>query len=332
MHYRLLIAGLAGAAFFLGSLGLAPVVTGDFGSTAAFAKSDKSKGKSKSKSKSTKSSSKSSSKGKSASAAGKSKSKSTGPASNGKSQIETSPVVAVSAKKAAKLEAKVEKVPGLDAKLGALHAMNANINAYIHSSPNSRVGKIATYARSPVGVENAQTAFNDATEALGVAQETLTNAETDLNNALAELGGLDPVGDFTYADFTPETLSTRQTELQAALGTAATQEEIDAINDELEAISNLNTNQMAFDDASDAFNDATENVGNAESDLMTAEEDAANALNEAANKTPVDEETRSYVDGQLEERGILDYFRSEETAEAPAGEEIEVEVEAVETN
>jgi hypothetical protein len=324
MHSRLLIAGVAGAAFFVGSLFTTPVVIGDFGSTAAFAKSDKSKGKSKKGG-----SSKSSSKGKSASASGKSKSKSTDPASNVKSQPETSPVVAVSAKKAAKLEAKAAKIPGLNAKLSALHAMNANINAYIHAGPNSRVGKIAAYARSLVGVEKAETAFTDATEALGIAQETLNNAEIDLNNALADLGGLNPFGDFTYGDFTSETLAGRQTVLQAALETAATQEETDAINAELAAISNLSTNQTAFDDASEAFNEATDNFANAESDLTTAEDDAATALIDAANKTPVDEETRSYVDSQLEERGILDYFRSETTAEAPevgeeeVGEEVE---------
>jgi hypothetical protein len=314
MLSRLLVAGLAGSAFLVGSLVNVSIVTTEFGSTAAYAKSNKSnKGGGH----------KSSSKGKSASAAGKSKSTG-GPASNAKSQSDTSPVVTVSVKKAAK----AEKIPGLDAKLGALHAMNANINAYIHASPNSRVGKIATYARSLVSVENAQTAFDDATELLNQVQDDLTNAQTDLDNSLADLAVLDPYGDYDYPDFTPDTLAARQAELETALATAATQDEIDAINSELDAIATANANRMAFDDATDSFNEASDNFDSAESDLMIAEDDAESALNDAANKTPIDDETRAYVDGQLEDRGILDYFRNETTADAPAVEDVEAAAEA----
>jgi hypothetical protein len=328
MFSRLLVAGIAGTAFLAGSLISATVVTTEFGSTVAYAKNDKSSGKGKS---NKSGSNKSSSKGKSASAAGKSKSSTFGPASKGKLQSRDASIVPVSAKLTKK-----EKIPGLDAKLGALHAMNANINAYIHASPNSRVGKIATYARSLVDVEDAETAVNDATDALNLAQDSLTAAETNLNNALAELGGLTPYGAYTYADFAPETLAARQAELRVALQTAVDDVEIAAINAELQANAAANTNQMAFDEASEAFNEATEDFADAESDLMTAEEDATTALNDAANRTPVDEETRSYVDGQLEDRGILDYFRSEATGEAPeVGEgveevEVEPEVETVE--
>src|SRR5206468_2022067 len=50
------------------------------------------------------------------------------------------------------------KPKGLDAQIASLHAVNANLQAFIHASPNSQVGQIAAYAKAEVTVQVATAA------------------------------------------------------------------------------------------------------------------------------------------------------------------------------
>src|SRR5690606_35998476 len=64
----------------------------------------------------------------------------------------------------------VAKPKTLDDRIGALHAVKANLQAYIHASPNSRIGRVATYAKALVAAESADEAVASATAALAAAK------------------------------------------------------------------------------------------------------------------------------------------------------------------
>src|SRR5207248_262660 len=78
---------------------------------------------------------------------------------------------------------------GLDAKLGALHAVHANLQAFIHASPNSRVGKLAAYAKALVGLEGDAAVVAAAQALLDGANATLTTKLGDQTSAITTLLG-----------------------------------------------------------------------------------------------------------------------------------------------
>jgi hypothetical protein len=330
MRYRSLLIATTSLAFLLAG---PAVLTQPFGSdgSAAFAKSDKSGGK---KSGGKKSGGNKSGSGGSASSGNSSAgNKSGGAGSAGAGQTasaggkakKTATGATGEVALAAKGNAKAAKVPGLDAKVGALHAVNANLQAFIHASPNSRVGKIAAYAAATVAVEGAEADVAAATVTRDAAQATLDTATTEFLADEAALTGLaTPYGGYSYAGYTAETLEARAAELTGLIdgGTLPDTATIDAVTAERDLVTGLSESLGAFNDATADFADAEQNLADAETAAEAAESAATTALEDAANK-PVDEEVRGYVDGALETKGILDYFR----AEAEAAETVEPTVE-----
>jgi len=161
-----------------------------------------------------------------------------------------------------------------NADLGALHAVNANLQAYIHANPKSRVGKMAVYAKALIVVENDTTAVNNATTAF---DDTLALFEA------AYTAG--------YADYDIATLQARYDEL-AALGAAATAEQM---------------NEMT---ALQAVLQSYDVLQAAQQTLATDQGLADAALDDAANK-PVTSDVKDYVQAALETGGILEYYRSQ---------------------
>jgi hypothetical protein len=165
------------------------------------------------------------------------------------------------------------KVAGLDAQLGALHAVNANLQAFIHANPTSRVGKLATYAAATVAVEEAQADLTDAVAAFDASLMTFKAT-------------------YIYTSYDLQTLQGRFDEL-SALASPTSDETL-----ELQALQTILTSQEATD------------LIAAQGTLSDAEDTATAALDDAANK-PVTDEVKAYVDAALQTNGVLDYYRSQ---------------------
>lgn len=198
---------------------------------------------------------------------------------------------------------------GLDARVAGLHAVNANINAFIHANENSRVGEIAVYAMAVVGGEVAEAAVVAAQDALDDAALALIDAN-DLH--AANVGIL--TDQYGYADTSPEALEQAKADLllidPAQLPSDAEREAYFA---ELAAVDAALASGAAAADAQIAVNDANEDLLAAQQAAAEAEALAVAALEEAANanRLPVDDDVRLYVDTQLEEGGVLDYYRGQ---------------------
>jgi hypothetical protein len=82
-----------------------------------------------------------------------------------------------------------EKDKTLNAKPGALHAVHANLQAFIHASPNSRVGRTAAYAQALVGLEDATADTVAAKAALELAATALQARATPRSSRRARAAG-----------------------------------------------------------------------------------------------------------------------------------------------
>ncbi|HEY8594402.1 MAG TPA: hypothetical protein VIL84_04080 [Devosiaceae bacterium] len=79
--------------------------------------------------------------------------------------------------------------------VAALHAAHANLQAFIHASPNSRVGKLAIYAQGLATLWSAQDAYNAQLAGAQTAFETFCSTDSyctgsdlaDVVNAFASL-------------------------------------------------------------------------------------------------------------------------------------------------
>ncbi len=284
-----IVVGFAGCALALASVGPTSI---HLGTQPALAKNGHGGGNGNSASASNKSSG--GGPGKSASVSGKSAS------ARGHSAKPTSAPTAAEA---------VDKPRGLDAKVAGLHAVNANLSAFIHASPNSRVGRIAAYAMDLVKVE-------DATAAQVAAQMTLDDAATALSEAQSTWWDSVQVlsEQFGYADISSDALEASMTALLATDTTGFSEDELAAHEAERAAIEQALASAAVVDAAQTAYDTANDTLKETDQALADAEETANDALNAAANanRTPVDDEVKTYVDAALEEGGILDYFRAQE--------------------
>jgi hypothetical protein len=199
----------------------------------------------------------------------------------------------------------------LDARAAGLHAVNANLQAFIHASPNSRVGEIAAYAMAVVGEENAEAAVT-------AAQTEFDNASLALNDASAAFAEDAAVltDQYGYTDTSAVALQDAKDALLLTDTSQMTPEEVAALNAEIAAIdealasaADVETAQIAYNDAETALTEATDAAAEAEALAIAALDEAANA-----NRVPVDADVKLFVDTQLEAGGILDYYR----AQAPA--------------
>jgi len=112
---------------------------------------------------------------------------------------------------------------GINAQIAALHGANANLQAFIHASPKSEVGKIATYAKAECTVQADQqiVATDTATfEALPAFTSFLTTYGLPSTTTFQDLEAL--------ADTLPA--GAELTALQALLNTAQAQALMTAIN------------------------------------------------------------------------------------------------------
>jgi hypothetical protein len=192
---------------------------------------------------------------------------------------------------------------GIDSQLGALHAVNANLQAFLHASPNSRVGRIANYALASVAAENMATTLADTQASLAAAQAATADALAAFvgSTELASFAGLYP----GYADYSLTTLQSRYTELsQVASPTPEQTTELSDLDTLLtsEVGSNLKSTAAAEDTL-------TAEVAADQAALDAAEVAATDALTAAGNK-PISDDVRDYVDATLEKDGILDYYRT----------------------
>lgn len=110
---------------------------------------------------------------------------------------------------------KVKKGHGLLAsELKGLNAAHANPNALANASPNSQVGRLATYRNAAVAAAGAQDAIDGAIAAL--AEFDATNSGRSIADIEADIAALDP----TAVDYDPAQLEI----LGAELSTAQTRE------------------------------------------------------------------------------------------------------------
>jgi hypothetical protein len=100
-------------------------------------------------------------------------------------------------------ESKGKSGKAIDSQLGALHAVHANLQAFLHASPNSRVGRIANYALATVTTENAATTLADA-------EASLAAAHTAAGDALSVFVGSPELASFEdlYTDYADHSLAT----------------------------------------------------------------------------------------------------------------------------
>ena len=165
------------------------------------------------------------------------------------------------------------------------------------AGPDWRVGRLAAYARALVALEDASAAVTTAEEALAAAQTALTDAAWARDQALNDLVE-------AYPDLDPTHLQDVRNDLEVGLAqTSKLADEIAAIDRVLAADATLATAETALEDAGAALGDAK--VAEA-----AAEQTTGNALVAAATKTPVGADAKAYLDDQLQQRGILDYYRS----------------------
>ena len=204
---------------------------------------------------------------------------------------------------------KAAKAPGLDAKVAGLHAVNANLQAFIHASPNSRVGRIAAYAMATVAVEDATVARDVAQGAFDAALLTLSEATDAHNAAVAVLTDV-----YGYADTSSDALQASKDALLLADTSAYTPVELAAYNAEVAAIDQALAEAAALAAAQMAYDDANQTLMNAEQNLADAGNAATDAFNAAgnANRIPVNDAVKTYVDTKLEQGGILDYYRAQD--------------------
>ena len=197
------------------------------------------------------------------------------------------------------------KVKGLDAQIGALHAVHANLQAFIHANPNSRVGRIAAYAMSAVTAEGLAQDLADKLAVLAGSETALADAATAFGESteLADFAALVP-GD---ASLSFAELQDRFTTLSAAVDPLTLDEAT-----ELAALTTLLDSQSAVDlaTATQTAADLATEAEAAQALLDEAEQAATDALAAAANK-PVTDDVKTYVDTALEDGGILDYYRAQ---------------------
>jgi hypothetical protein len=190
--------------------------------------------------------------------------------------------------------------------LGGLHAANANLQAFIHASPDSRVGRIAAYAEGTLAVETAVALLGGAQAALDAATAAATAAQATYDASAASL-----TATYGYSDTSGAALLARQMELAAVDTTMMTAEQLAAHNAEVAAVAaalaasdELAAAQLAQEEAAATLADAAQVVADAELAAAEALDAAANP-----NRTPVDPLAKAWVDTQLQAGGVLDYFR-----------------------
>ncbi len=187
-----------------------------------------------------------------------------------------------------------------DAKLGALHAVDANLQAFVHAAPNSQVGRIAAYARALVALQGAAAAVTSADEALTAAEIAFTEATATRDTALGRLLSAHP-------DLDPTTLQPTVNDLNNIVQDGGGDDKVMA---EIAAINCVIAAEAGVAAAQNALVDATANLADAQAAAGAAGRAADDALTAAANKSPVDASVRTYVDEKLRQDGILDYYRS----------------------
>ena len=154
-----------------------------------------------------------------------------------------------------------------------------------------------------VALEGASTAVASAERTLSAAKTALSDATILRDTALAELLA-------AYAGVDPATLQDARNALANELLNCDDPSEIDRVNAKIAAIDKALAAEATLAASECAFYDATAAVAEALSNADAARHAADEALTAAANRTPVDAEAKAYLDDELRQDGILDYYRS----------------------
>ncbi|WP_347311749.1 hypothetical protein [Defluviimonas sp. SAOS-178_SWC] len=269
MRKNTLIAALGLSALILGPL--APIVP-ELGASPAFAKNDKGGGNGGGKG------GQKGGKGKSAGKSGK-PSGASKPKASAKNTVVTETTT-----QPANAHGK------LASELKGLNAYHASETAFANASPNSQVGRIATY-------RDAALETYEAADALEEANGTLTEATEALSAKEAELQALDDA-------YTGRTTAEIDEEIAGLDPTAADyQNQVDALNEERLGAETYETDRAALEteitDASDAVTEAETGVTDAETALTEAETVEEEALMSASNGRVLSEPAFDYLRGEL---------------------------------
>jgi hypothetical protein len=190
-----------------------------------------------------------------------------------------------------------------DGEFGALPAVTADLQAFLHANPRSEVGRIAIYARALITLESASSSLTVANQAMVAARMALADANATKDKALHNLR-------LSYPDLDNEkvqdTLNELDNLLQDGNGDSRTRDEVAAINNLVAAEAALATAQVGLSNARAI-------LAEARSSTTAAARAAGDALAAAAGKVSADPGFKSYVDNTLQWSGILDYYRSRVT-------------------
>jgi len=199
------------------------------------------------------------------------------------------------------------RAKGLDARIARLHAVNANLQAFLHANLQSTVGKLKVYAMAVVDTEEAAAArdiaegtFNTASMALGDAKDAYDASVMVLTDT------------YGFGDTSTDALQAQKGAILTTDTSGFEPEELQTYNDEIAAIDQALADAAALNEAQTAYDAADRAFMEADKALADAEMATSDALNAAANRNrvPVDEDVKTYVDTELEAGGVLDYFRA----------------------
>jgi hypothetical protein len=163
------------------------------------------------------------------------------------------------------------------AEAGALNAVRANLQAFKHANFKSEVGLIAAYAKAVVQVEDDLLA--------------LATREAAFDASLAGFKAAYPPP--AYPDYSIETLQARQDYLMGLPMPLSVQDQA-----ELAALTAALSTQAALD------------LMDAQETLLADQMLMGDALQTASNK-PVTGPVEAWLDAQLEQAGILDFYRTQ---------------------
>ncbi|WP_181701485.1 hypothetical protein [Chthonobacter albigriseus] len=204
---------------------------------------------------------------------------------------------------------KSRKEKALAARLGALNAAHANLNAYINAAPTSRIGRIAAYAQAKFAADAIAGDLAGLETAITDAQTGVTTSRTAFDTAYPDLAG--------------KSLTDIQAEIDALDALEAPTPE-DTLKRDALAAALASPEATAIDAASTALNDAQKALDDAKLAAETAQAGVLDALKAAANKpgeVTEDGVVQAAVDKMIEQSGYYGYLAEQAALAEPPAEE-----------
>lgn len=228
--------------------------------------------------------------------------------------------------------AKPVKEKNFNAKLAGLNSLNRNYHAYMNAQ-DPRMAAIRSYVLASIDYEDATATLDEALSKLGLAEENFANSVASLYDGLTTYDG------FSLAEPDVASLESRLTDLENLDTTEMSEDEVAAIQAEIDAINDALSSTEA--DSLQAMKDNVDDAQKSVDELadQVTDESLKEALLDAANKNRVEEYgVENYVDEEMldwakdllgvdDSYGKIDQVReaieSEEAASAADGAESE---------